>query len=77
MKNAKSKKFRTHLGIAFCKICADVIISTGGGKFITCSCGNSSVDQERWDGRYVRLLGEAEFIEQICPKTCKIKEHKK
>ena len=77
MSNAKSKHFRTHIGIAFCKECKDVIFSSGGGRYESCPCGKSSLDQERWDGRYVRLIGEAEFIEQICPKTCKIKEHKK
>ncbi len=74
--NAKSKYYRTHIGIAFCKICGQVIISPGGGKFVSCRCGMSFIDQERFDGRWVRCGGDAEFIEQICPKTCKIKEHK-
>lgn len=77
MSNAKSKKYRTHIGIAFCKTCKNVIFSSGGGRYKGCPCGNSFIDQERWDGRYVRIGGEAEFIEQICPNTCKIKEHRK
>ena len=77
MSNAKSKNYRRHIGIAFCKACGDIILSKGGGIFVRCPCGKSFIDQERFDGRWVRLGGDAEFIEQICPPNCKIKEHKK
>ena len=77
MKQIKAKNYRRHIGIAYCKACGDIMISKGGGIFISCECGKSFVDQERFDGRYVRFGGEAEFIEQICANNCKIKEHKK
>ena len=77
MANAKAKLYKFHIGLAWCKACGDQLVSPRGGLFRTCGCGKSSIDQERFDGRYVRLIGEAEFIEQICPPTCKIKEHRK
>lgn len=77
MANAKSKFYRRHIGIAYCDSCGDIMISKGGGIFINCPCGKSFIDQERYDARYVRLGGNAKFIEQICPSACKIKEHRK
>lgn len=63
-------KSNRHTAIAKCKACDNLIISSGGGRFRTCSkCKESFVDQERWSGIYVRLSG-AELIEQICPAFC-------
>lgn len=77
MANAKSKNYRRHIGIAYCKACGDIILSKGGGIFVACACTKSFIDQERFDGRWVRYGGDAELIEQICPPHCKIKEHRK
>jgi hypothetical protein len=77
MKNIKAKQYRRHIGIAFCKSCQDIMISSGGGIFVQCGCGLSFIDQERFSGAYCRLGGEAEFIEQICSVDCKDKNHKK
>jgi hypothetical protein len=75
MANARTKHYRTHIAIAFCKKCNDVMFSSGGGKFVTCYCKESYIDQERFSGLYVRVGGHAELIEQICPFDCKQKEH--
>jgi hypothetical protein len=74
----KSKELKTHLAIAICKNpkCWEILVSTGGGRFVECKCKKSFIDQERWDAVYVRLGGKAAFIAQICPKGCKQKEHK-
>jgi hypothetical protein len=77
MKQIKSKNYKSHLAIAYCRTCGDIIISIRGGSFVKCECGESYLDQERFSALYVRTGGEAEFIEQICPSTCKIKEHRK
>lgn len=77
MANAKSKNYRRHIGIAYCKACGDIIISKGGGIFVRCACNKSFIDQERFSAIWVRLGGEAELIEQICPQLCKDKSHKK
>lgn len=78
MANRKAKNCRTHIAIAFCEACRDLIVSPGGGRFRTCSCGKSSIDQERWDAQWVRIIGDqCTFIEQICSKDCKIKSHRK
>ncbi len=75
--NKISKSLKTHYAEARCKACDSLMISKGGGKFVYCKCGKSFIDQERWSALYVRLGGEAEFIEQICPPNCDIEEHKK
>jgi hypothetical protein len=59
-----------HVAIARCKVCGEYLISSAGGDFSYCPCGKSFIDQERMGGLYIRLGGEAELIEQICPKTC-------
>lgn len=64
------------MSIAFCKNCKDIIISPRGGLFVECPCGESFIDQERFDGMWARLGGEAELIERICPPTCKQKAHR-
>lgn len=63
---------KTHIAKATCKACKEVMTSQHGGHFVECSCGKSFLDQERWDGRYARLGGEAEFIGQMCPENCKV-----
>lgn len=77
MANAKTKKWNTHIALGYCKNCNDILISSGGGRFVSCRCTKSFIDQERFEANYVRCGGELCFIEQICPPTCKIKEHKK
>ncbi len=67
---------KTHRAEAVCKSCNEVIVSAGGGRFTSCTCGKSFIDQERFDARWVRLGGDADFIEQICPPHCNLKEHK-
>lgn len=63
---------KTHVAKATCKACKEVMTSNHGGHFVACACGKSFLDQERWDGRYARLGGEADFIGQICPENCKV-----
>lgn len=72
----KNNKPKYHTAKAKCKSCGEEIISEKGGHFLFCSCGKSFVDQERCSALYVRLGGDAEFIEQICPEGCKLEEHK-
>jgi hypothetical protein len=64
-----------HVARAKCKKCGDIMESLGGGRFKSCSCGASFIDQERFGADYVRLGGEAEFIEQLCPLTCDNPKH--
>ena len=66
----------THQAKAKCKVCHQEIVSNRGGEFVYCLCQKSFIDQERYEARHVRLGGEAEFIEQICPETCKLENHK-
>lgn len=70
------KSSKTHYAKARCKACGEEIVSEGGGRFQSCKCGKSFIDQERWDGRYVRLGGEAELLEVKCPPNCKIHTEK-
>jgi len=70
------KKPIYHTATAKCLACGEIIKSERGGHFLYCSCGKSFIDQERWGALYVRLGGDAEFIEQICPAGCKLEEHK-
>jgi len=66
-----------HTAIGRCKKCTMLLVSEGGGRFVKCKCGKSFIDQERWGGAWTRYGGECEYIEQICPPTCKFKkEHK-
>lgn len=77
MANAKAKKWNAHIALGYCPICHTDIVSQRGGIFNYCYCKKSFIDQERFGGLYVRLGGAVEFIEQICPPDCKIKEHRK
>lgn len=77
MANKKLQKWNAHIALAYCKSCKNDLISNRGGMFVACPCGKSFIDQERFGGLYVRIGGEAELIEQLCPPNCKIKEHKK
>lgn len=63
---------KTHIATAICGACNQKITSLHGGHFVSCECRESFLDQERWDGRYVRCGGEAKFIEQVCPENCKV-----
>lgn len=72
LKDGEDKTNR-HNAIAKC-VCGGYVISTGGGRFISCPCGESYVDQERFGGRHVRIGGDAEFLEQICPENCEYPE---
>lgn len=63
-------KTSKHTAIGRCKKCNEIVISSAGGIFKQCSCGASFIDQERFSGLYIRLGGEIELIEQICPSTC-------
>lgn len=73
--NAKAKKWNAHIALAYCKSCHGDLVSVRGGLFVYCPCRKSFIDQERFGGLYVRVGGDAEFIEQICPPKCK--EHNK
>lgn len=46
---------------AMCSKCKEEIISTRGGEFVKCSCGESFIDTDRWDCTRVRLGGSAEW----------------
>lgn len=70
------EKTNRHNAIGFCWECNAQIYSSGGGIFKSCPCGESYIDQERYEGAYVRCGGLAVLIEQICPSTCKNKFHK-
>lgn len=65
------------MALGYCPHCRMDLISYRGGIFTKCSCGKSFIDQERFGGLYVRLGGDTVFVEQICPPTCKLKEHRK
>lgn len=65
-----------HIAKAICSLCKYLMISKKGGDFQTCECGKSFIDQERFDGRWVRLGGDAKFVIQICPQKCTLEEHK-
>lgn len=69
-------KSNRHTAIAKCKSCQQIIISSGGGVFRYCNCGESFIDQERFSGVYVRVGGPEipELLEQICPTECDCKE---
>lgn len=69
------KKITTHYAKAKCKDCGDVIESLYGGDFQKCSCGESFIDQERHEGRWVRIGGLTELVERKCPPGCKLQEH--
>lgn len=47
---------------AKCKDCGEIIVSERGGHFVSCSCGMSSIDTDRWFPDRVRLIGSAELI---------------
>lgn len=66
-----NKTQKTHIAFAKCKQCLETFSSKHGGDFQQCACGKSFIDQDRWDARYVRTGGDAEFIKQECPKGCK------
>jgi hypothetical protein len=65
-------KNKTHVAFAQCKECFEIFKSKHGGDFKQCSCGQSFIDQERWDARHVRIGGNAIFIKQECPPGCKV-----
>lgn len=67
---------KTHLAKAKAECCGEMIVSEGGGRFMSCSCGKSFIDQERFDGRWIRLGGEAKLFYAACPPHCKIEEHR-
>ena len=69
-------KTTRHNAIGKCRSCGDLLHSYAGGVFRSCSCKKSFIDQERFSGYYVRLGGECEYIEQICPATCKHRKDK-
>lgn len=67
-------KSNRHTALAKCKACDNLIVSSGGGIFRTCSkCKESFIDQERFDGMWVRLSG-SELVEQICSSNCKCRD---
>lgn len=74
--NKINPQLKTHYAEARCNKCDNLMVSDGGGKFSSCSCGASYIDQERFSARYVRVGGDATFIEQICPANCNIEKHK-
>lgn len=65
-----------HIARAKCKLCKDELVTNHGGHFVSCSCGKSFLDQERWDAGYCRFSSDTEFLGQECPKNCKLKAHK-
>lgn len=77
MANAKLKNWNAHIALGYCPNCRQDLVSLRGGLFVRCRCEKSYIDQERFCGMYVRLGGEAQLVEQLCPKDCKIKEHRK
>lgn len=72
-----NEDLKTHQAKAKAECCGELIISEGGGRFKSCTCGGSFIDQERFDGRWVRLGGKAKLITAECPPHCKLEEHKK
>lgn len=77
MANKKLKFWDAHIALGYCKECRNDIVSQRGGIFKHCHCGKSYLDQERFGGLYVRIGGSAVLIEHLCPKNCKIPEHRK
>lgn len=63
-------KSKTHIAKGRCTNCQDIIISKHGGDFVSCKCGKSFIDQERWGGLYIRMGGKCELIERSCPEGC-------
>lgn len=47
---------------AKCKSCGEIMVSERCGHFVTCKCGESFIDTDRWFPDRVRLGGEAELI---------------
>lgn len=74
-----NNKTTRHITIIKCNDCGGYAVSWAGGIFAYCPCKKSFVDQDRDGGFYSRIGGNnAEFIETICPSTCKYRknEHK-
>lgn len=72
--NKVNKELQYHKATGECPKCHSILISPRGGLFSSCQCGNF-IDQERFDGRWVRSSGLIN-ITQECPPTCKLEEHK-
>lgn len=73
---ATKRQINTHYAYGYCPACKTDIVSCGGGKFVSCKCGESFIDQERWSAEYVRCGGQCRFITQVCPKGCNNPKHK-
>ena len=73
----ENTQYNRHIAIAYCGYCWKLMVSSGGGLFVSCDCKESFIDQERFSAHYVRLGGNnIKFLGQICPPDCKEKLHK-
>jgi len=45
-----------------CRECGDIIQSKYPGQFVTCSCGEVSIDQTEY---YIRILGSEEKFDRV------------
>ena len=50
---------------AKCKSCKQIIISKRPGHFVSCDCGKSYIDTDRWLPDRIRLGGNAELIKEV------------
>ena len=53
------------MGKAKCNSCGEVIVSKRPGHFVSCKCGKSFIDTDRWFPERYRLGGEAEPIKSL------------
>ena len=51
-------KQRIALATATCGTCEEIISSLYCGHFVTCGCGMTSVDTDRWEPERHRLMGD-------------------
>jgi hypothetical protein len=69
------KKSTTHTATGTCALCKEKVVSTRGGHFVYCGCGESFLDQERFDAAYVRMGGYITDVVQTCPDGCNVSSH--
>jgi hypothetical protein len=43
-----------------CLVCGDIIFSKQGGNFVSCKCGATHMDRDRWMPERIRFCGDSE-----------------
>lgn len=59
-KEHRGENWKYHKGK--CAVCEEVITSEHPGHFVSCKCGKSFIDTDRWFPGRIRLGGDIEFI---------------